>query len=310
MDVKSAFLNGQLLEEVYVKQPPGFVNDQLSEHVYKLDKALYGLKQAPRAWYDTLTFFLCENGFSRGKIDNTLFVKKVKSDIMLVQIYVDDIIFGSTNEQLCINFSKLMQSKYQMSMMGELTFFLGLQVKQCKTGIFISQEKYTKDLLKKFKFDQCSSMKTPIATYGKLGDDKEGKSTPITAYRGMIGSLLYLTASRPDIMYATCFYARFQANPKESHLCGVKRIFRYLKGTPSLGLWYPKDSGFDLIGYSDSDFAGCQIDRKSTSGGCQLLGGRLISWTSKKQNSVAVSTTEAEYIATGSCCAQILWMHH
>ena len=126
----------------------------------------------------------------------------------------------------------------------------------------------------------------------------------------MIGSLLYLTPSRLDIMYSTCLCARYQAEPKESHLIAVKRIFRYLKGTPNLGLWYPRDSGFNLIGYSDSDFAGYKIDRKSTTGGCQLIGGKLISWTSKKQNSVSTSTAEAEYVAAGSCCAQILWMRN
>ena len=197
-----------------------------------------------------------------------------------------------------------------MSMMGELTYFLGLQVKQSEKGIFICQSKYVKDMLKKFNLTNCSSMKTPMAPPLTLNKDSDGKPVNVTEYRGMIGTLLYLTASRPDIMYSTCLCARYQAEPKESHLIAVKRIFRYLKGTPNLGLWYPRDSGFDLIGYSDSDFAGCKIDRKSTTGGCQLIGGKLISWTSKKQNSVSISTTEAEYVAAGSCCAQILWMRN
>ena len=152
MDVKSAFLNGKLDEEVYVEQPPSFVDPKFPNHVYKLDKALYGLKQEPRAWYETLSKFLLENGFTRGTIDKTLFFRKIKGDFLLVQVYVDDIIFGSTNEKLCAKFSKLMQSKYQMSMMGELNYFLGLQVKQTKTGIFINQSKYIKDLLKRFDF--------------------------------------------------------------------------------------------------------------------------------------------------------------
>ncbi|KAJ9566375.1 hypothetical protein OSB04_002341 [Centaurea solstitialis] len=150
-------------------------------------------------------------------------------------------------------------------------------------------------------------MKTPMAPL-KLDSDPNGNSVNITEYRGMISSLLYLTASRPDIMFSTCLCARFQADPKESHLNDVKRIFRYLKGTPNMGLWYPKDSGFDLIGYSDSDFAGSKLDRKSTTGSCQLLGGKLVSWSSKKQHSVSTSTAEAEYVAAESCCAQILWM--
>src|ERR687886_229713 len=310
MDVKSAFLNGNLEEEVYVRQPLGFESTKFPNHVYELKKALYGLKQAPRAWYETLSKFLLENNFLRGNVDKTLFIKKQGNDTLLVQIYVDDIIFGSCSQTLCKEFSELMSNHYEMSMMGELTYFLGLQVKQMKNGIFISQTKYVHELLSKFGFKDCSSMKTPMATATKLDQDVKGKPVNITAYRGMIGSLLYLTSSRPDIMFATCLCERYQANPKESHLAAVKRIFRYLKGTPNLGLWYPKDSGFELIGYSDSDFAGCKIDRKSTTGSCQLLGNRLVSWSSKKQHSVSTSTAEAEYVAAGSCCAQILWMQH
>ncbi|KAI3669642.1 hypothetical protein L6452_40952 [Arctium lappa] len=277
MDVKSAFLNGKLNEEVYVEQPPGFYDPKHPNYVYKLDKALYGLKQAPRAWYDTLSSFLISENFERGKIDNTLFFKKIKGHIILVQIYVDDIIFGSTNPSLCTRFAERMKKEYKMSMMGELTYFLGLQIKQSDKGTFINQGKYVKDMLKKFDLNQASVMKTPMAPPLTLNKDPSGKPVNVTAYRGMIGSLLYLTASRPDIMYSTCLCARYQSEPKESHLIAVKRIFRYLKGTPNLGLWYPKDSGFDLTGYSDSDFAGCKLDRKSTTGGCQLLGGKLLS---------------------------------
>ena len=223
-------------------------------------------------------------------------------DLLLVQIYVDDIIFGSTNTKLCERFSKLMQSRYQMSMMGELSYFLGLQVKQTDDGIFINQSKYTRNLLKKFNMQDSSTATTSMATATKLDPD-QGIEVDITNYRGMLGSLLYLTASRPDIMYATCLCARFQANPREPHLIAVKRIFKYLKDTPSLGLWYARESDFSLCGYSDVDFAGCKIDRKSTSGSCQFLGGRLVSWFSKKQKSISTSTAEAEYIAAGGCCA-------
>ncbi|KAJ9535340.1 hypothetical protein OSB04_un001549 [Centaurea solstitialis] len=310
MDIKNAFLNGKLNEEVYVAQPPGFVDPKFPDHVYKLNKALYGLKQAPRAWYDTLSTFLLSKGFVRGKIDSTLFLKKYPKHILLVQIYVDDIIFGSTNPKLCEKFELLMKSEYKMSMMGKLTFFLGLQIKQSEKGIFINQGKYVHEMLKKFDLTSCTPMKTPMAPPLTLDKDSKGKSVDVTLYRGMIGSLLYLTASRLDIMYSTCLCARYQAEPKESHLTAVKRIFRYLKGTPNLGLWYSKDSGFDLTAYSDSDFAGCKIDRKSTTGGCHLLGGKLVSWNSKKQNSVSTSTAEAEYVAAGICCAQVLWLRN
>ncbi|KAI3718383.1 hypothetical protein L6452_19252 [Arctium lappa] len=203
-----------------------------------------------------------------------------------------------------------MKKEYKMSMMGELTYFLGLQIKQSEKGTFINQGKYVKDMLKKFDLTQTSAMKTLMAPPLTLNKDPARKPVNVTAYRALISFLLYLTASRPDIMYSTCLCARYQSEPKESHLIDVKRIFRYLKGTPNLGLWYPKDSGFDLIRYSDSDFAGCKLDKKSTTGGCQLLGGKLVSSTSKKQNSVSTSTAEAEYVAAGSCCAQVLWMRN
>ncbi|KAJ9544402.1 hypothetical protein OSB04_024109 [Centaurea solstitialis] len=308
MDVKSAFLNGVLHEEVYIEQPKGFVDPDFPDHVCILDKALYDLKQAPRAWYDTMTNHLLSKGFKRGTIDTTLFLKKEGDDLLLVQIYVDDIIFGSTNPELCTKFSKIMETEFEMSMMGELNFFLGIQVKQNPDGIFISQSKYIKDMLKKFHMTDCSPIKIPMPTGNLLGPDLAGKSVDQKIYRSMIGSLLYLTATRPDIMFATCFCARFQANPKESHLAAVKRILRYLKGTPELGLWYPKDSSFELISFTDADYGGCKPDRKSTSGSCQFLGDKLVSWTSKKRNCVSTSTAEAEYVAAASCCSQVLWM--
>lgn len=307
MYVKSAFLNGLLQEEVYVEQPPGFVNLTHPNYVFKLDKALYGLKKAPRAWYDTILKFFLDHDFVIGTVDKTLF-KFVKDDhILLVQIYVDDIIFGSTNPKLCEKFSKIMQEKFEMSMMGELTFFLGLQVKQLEKGIFINQSKYTRELIKKFGMENCSAA-TPMSASIKLDKYEGGIPVDITMFRGLIGSLLYLTASRPDIMYAVGLCARFQVAPRQSHYIAAKRILKYLKGTINVGLWYPKDSSFNLIGYSDADYAGCKIDRKSTSCSCQFLGDRLISWFSKKQTSIATSTAEAEYLAAESCCAQILWI--
>ena len=308
MDVKSAFLNGYIVEEVYVEQPPGFQDHKYPNYVFKLKKALYGLKQAPRAWYDRLSKFLLQNGFSIGKVDTTLFTKTKGVDLIIVQIYVDDIIFGSTNVSLCEEFSKCMHSEFEMSMMGELNYFLGLQIKQTKEGIFINQAKYVKDLLKKFDFEGMKPLSTPMSSSIKIDKDENGKAVDITKYRGMIGSLLYLTASRPDIMYSVCLCARYQSNPKESHLNAVKRIFRYLSGTKNLGLWYPKGTHIDLFSYTDADWAGCTIDRKSTSGTCHFLGFALVSWFSKKQNSVALSTAEAKYISAASCCAQVLWM--
>ncbi|GJV94994.1 putative ribonuclease H-like domain-containing protein [Tanacetum coccineum] len=256
MDVKSAFLYGQIEEEVYVCQPLGFEDPDHPDKVYKVVKALYGLHQAPRAWYDTLANYLLCNGFQRGKIDQTLFIKRQKGHILLVQIYVDDIIFGSTKKELCDEFEKLMKDKFQMSSMGELTFFLGLHVQQKKKGIFISQDKYVNEILRKYKYTDVKSASTPTDLEKPLVQDGDAAEVDEHLYRSMIGSLMYLTASRPDIMFAVCACARFQVSPKTSHLLVVKRIFRYLKGKPSLGLWYSKDSLLELVAYTDSDYAG------------------------------------------------------
>ncbi|GJZ32000.1 retrovirus-related pol polyprotein from transposon TNT 1-94 [Tanacetum coccineum] len=265
MDVKTAFLNGPLKEEVYVAQPDGFVDPDHPDKVYRLRKALYGLKQAPRAWYDELSKFLISKGFTKGIIDPTLFTIKYGEDILLVQIYVDDIIFGSTNPKFSKRFEKLMHGRFEMSLMGEMKFFLGLQIHQSPRGIFINQAKYTLEILKKHGMEKGQSFGTPIATKPKLDADVSGEPIDQTDYRSKIGSLMYLTSSRPDIVQAVCYCARYQARPTEKHLKEVKRIFRYLRGTIHMGLWYPKGSGFELTAFSDVDHAGCVDTRKSTS---------------------------------------------
>ncbi|GJV40033.1 putative ribonuclease H-like domain-containing protein [Tanacetum coccineum] len=286
MDVKSAFLYGIIEEEVYVHQPLGFVDPAHPNKVYKVVKALYGLHQAPRAWYETLSSFL-DGEWS-----------------MWMNIYL------ALLRSLCVLFEEVMHKRFQMSSMGELTFFLGLQVKQQPDGIFISQDKYVADILKKFDFCSIKTATTPIESNKPLVKDKDGVEVDVHEYRSMIGSLMYLTASRPDIMFAVCACARFQVTPKASHLHAVKRIFRYLKHQPKLGLWYPRDSPFELEAFSDSDYAGASLDRKSTTGGCQFLGRRLISWQCKKQTIVANSTTEAEYVAAAHCCGQVTWIKY
>ncbi|GKE27726.1 putative ribonuclease H-like domain-containing protein, partial [Tanacetum coccineum] len=304
MDVKSAFLYDKIKGEVYVCQPLGFEDPDFPDRVYKVEKVLYELHQAPRVWYETLSTSLLDNGFQREKIDKTLFIRRDKGDILLVQVYVNDNIFGSTKKSLCTEFEKTKHKKFQMSSMGELTFFLGLQVKQKEDGIFISQDKYVTKILKKFGFTDVKTASTHMEAQKPLLKDEDGEEVNVHLYRSMIGSLMYLTSSRPDIMFAVCACARYQVNPKVSHLHAVKRIFRYLKGQPKLGLWYLKDSPFDLVAYTNSDYAGASLDRKSTTRGCQFLGCRLISSQCKKQTVVANSTTEAEYVAASNCCGQ------
>jgi hypothetical protein len=219
------------------------------------------------------------------------------------QIYVDDIKFGSTNKSFCDEFNKIMRDRIEMSMLRVLTFFLGFPIKQTKERTFISQMKYMRDILKKFIMDMAKPIKTSMGTNDHLDLDLGGTSVDQKVYRSMVGSLLYLCASRPNIILSMCMCTRFQAAPKDCHLRAVKRIMRYLVLTPNLGLWYSKGSHFELLGYSDADYDGCKVDRKSTSGTCQFLGWSLVSWSSKKQNSFAISTTEVEYVIAGSCCA-------
>ncbi|XP_047339903.1 secreted RxLR effector protein 161-like [Impatiens glandulifera] len=198
--------------------------------------------------------------------------------------------------------------KFEMNMMGELSFILRLQVRQLEGGTFINEVKYTKELLKKFCMESCFAASTPISSSIKFDKDEDCQSVDITAYRGIIGSLLYLTASRPDILFAFGVCRRFQANPKQSHYVSAKRILKYLKGTQNVELWYPKDSNFNLISYYSADYACCKVNRKSTSRTCQFPVDRLISWYNKKQTSIATSTAEVEYLVVGICCAQLLWM--
>nr|GEV10706.1 copia protein [Tanacetum cinerariifolium] len=234
-----AFLNGELKEEVYVSQPEGFVDQENPSHVYKLKKALYA--------------------------DPTLFTRKAGNDLLLVQIYVDDIIFASTNTAMSNEFVNSMTTKFKMSMMGQMSFFLGLQISQSPRGIFINQSKYASEIVKKYGMLSSDYVDTPLVKKSKLDEDLQGKPVDAILYRGMIGSLMYLTSSRPDLTYAVCLCARYQVKPTKKHLNTVKMIFRYLKGTINMGLWYLKDTGMSLTAYADADHAGCQVSRRSTS---------------------------------------------
>nr|GEW54554.1 hypothetical protein [Tanacetum cinerariifolium] len=287
MDIKSAFIYGRINEEVYVTQPKGFVDPQHPKKVYKVVKALYGLHQAPR-----------------GTIDKTLFFKKNYRDIILIQVYMDDIIFGSTKKAWCDEFEALMKGEFQMSVMEELTFFLGLQVYQRPDGISINQDKYVQEILNKFDLGSVKMTTTPYEATKPKSKNESNSPVNVHLYRSMIGSLMYLTASRPDIMFAVSACSRNQVTPITSNLEAVKKIFMYLKGQPKLGLWYPKESPLVLEAYSDSDYTGANKDRKSTIGGCQFLGRRLISWQCKKQTIMATSSTEAGYVAAANCFGQ------
>jgi hypothetical protein len=241
--------------------------------------------------------FLLEQGYAMGSVDKILFTLNHGTDFLLVQIYVNDIIFGGSSHTLVSRFQEMMESEFQMSMMGELTIFLGIQVKQMKQGTFVHQAKYMKDLMKMFNMAELKPVSTPMSFATSLDPDEDGEAVDQREYRSMIGSLLYLTATRSDIQFTIGMCARFQASPRSSHRTTVQRVFRYLKHTPEFGIWYSASSWLDLVGFSDVDFTGCRIDRKSTYRTCHFLGSSLIYWSSQKQSSVTQSTTEAEYVA-------------
>nr|GFA18150.1 retrovirus-related Pol polyprotein from transposon TNT 1-94 [Tanacetum cinerariifolium] len=253
MDVKTAFLHGSLEKDAYVCQPEGFIDANHPSHVFKLKKALYGLKQSPRAWYDELSTFLLHNHFFKGTTDPTLFIRRFVDDILVVQVYVDDIIFGSTHPRYTHPFFDLVKSHFEMSMMGEMTFFLSLQVTNPHVASFFNQSNYVLEILKKYGMESCDPVGTPMEIKYKLDLDQNRTPVDATKYRSMISALRYLTSSRSDIVHATCLCARYQAKPTEKHLKEVKRIFRYLQGTVNTGIWYTKDSGFELTGFLDVD---------------------------------------------------------
>jgi hypothetical protein len=207
-----------------------------------------------------------------GKVDHTLFLLSQGRDILIVQVYVDDIVFGGSSNSLVARFTEDMSREFEMGMMGELQFLLRLRIKQSKEGSFVHQDKYTKDIVSKFNTKDSKAMASPMSTTTALDADEEGEHVDQKEYRSMIGSLLYLTATRPYIRFSVCLCARFQASPMTSYRQAVKRIFRYLRHAPDFGLWYSASSLLALHDFSDADFAGCQLDRKSTYGTCQFLG--------------------------------------
>eukprot|EP00253_Pinus_taeda_P028724 PITA_28724 len=265
MDMKSAFLNGVLMEEVYIEQPPGYEKKGQEHKVCRLKKALYGLKQAPRAWYS--------------------------NDDHLIEYFKTD-----------------MKEEFEMTDMGFLRYFLGIEVEQNGNGIFISQVKYVNEVLERFNMQESKATITPTVMGLKLNKEDSNKDFDPSLYKSIVGSLMYLTATRPDIMHAVSLISRFMERPKEAHWQATKRIMRYVKGTKRFGILYTTSECSDLIGYTDSDWAGSVDDRKSTSGYVFYMGSGAISWASKKQPIVALSIAEAEYVAATAAACQAVWM--
>ncbi|KAK4345279.1 hypothetical protein RND71_035455 [Anisodus tanguticus] len=310
MDVKTAFLNGDFEEEIYMDQPEGYVVQGQEKKVCRLVKSLYGLKQAPKQWHKKIDSTLLSKGFAINECDKCVYMKGNSDSFVMICLYVDDMLITGNSPRVILEIVEAMSTTFEMSMIGELTFFLGLQIKQNEDEIFVSQNKYAENLVRRFVLKNAKHMKTPMGSTQQVCKDDVGQDVDPPLYRSMIGSLLYLTASRPDIMFSVCVCARFQSSPKVSHLNVVKRIIRYVAGTSDLGIWYSKDTNSNLIGYSDSNCTGDVEDRKSTSGGCFYLGNNLVSWYNRKQNCISLLTAEYEYVAAGSCCAQLIWLRH
>jgi hypothetical protein len=309
MDVKSAFLNGDLTEEVYVEQPIGYEKKGEEEKVYKLKKALYGLKQAPRAWNSKLDQCLVSLGFKRCPLEHAVYTKSSKDSNLLIGVYVDDLIITGDNAQQIEGFKAQMMKKFSMSDLGLLSYYLGIEVKQNSGEISLCQSAYAVKLLDKCGMADCNAVQVPMDQRHKLSKISSNPPVDTTTYRSIVGSLRYLVHTRPDLAYSVGIVSRFMENPTTEHMSAVKQIMRYVKGTINLGCTYKKGKeGLILHGYSDSDMAGDVDDRKSTSGMVFYLGPNPISWNSQKQKVVALSSCEAEYIAASTAACQGVWL--
>ncbi|KAG1337790.1 Retrotransposon protein [Cocos nucifera] len=309
LDVQSAFLNGDLEEVVYVRRSEGFEIKGKKEKVYRLEKVLYDLKQAPRAWYSKINNHFIKNGFECSKNEPTLYKKcQGMTEILIVCIYVDDMIFTGNSISMMESFKVDMMSTFAMTDLGKMKYFLGMEVVQSSFGIFLSQEKYAIDLLEKFHMLNCKPAKTPMNSNDKLMVEDGSDKADEKVFRSMVGGLIFLTHTRPDIMFAVSLISRFMHSPSNHHFGAAKRVLRYVAGTTSLGIMYSKVNDFKLLSFTDSSWADCADDRKSTTGYCFSFGSGLISWCSKKRPTIALSSIEAEHIACTVAACQAVWL--
>jgi hypothetical protein len=307
MDVKTAFLNGIIEKVVYIEQPQGFEVEDKKSHVCRLKKALYGLKQAPRAWYGRIDSFLTSLGFTKSIADSNLYFKIIDNEPVILLLDVDDL-FLIGEEKLITECKQRLATEFEMKDLGLMHYFLGLEVWQSPERIFLNQGKYTVEILKRFDMLECKSMNTPMEAKLKLLVNTSSNLIDATLYRQIIGSLMYLTNTRPDIYFAMNTLSQFLVEPRRVHLMVAKHVMRYLKGTVDYGLSYDGDRDFTLSGYTDADWAGSVADKKSTSGCCFSLGSAMISWQSRKQSSNSLSTAEAKYIAACFSSCEAIWI--
>ena len=310
LDVKSTFLNGEVEEELYVNQPEGFLIEGREQWVLRLKKTLYGLKQAPCAWYFKLHRCLLSLGFIKSRHEQAVYLKSSSIHKVIFGVYIDDLIVTGTRAEDVKIFKEKMKEIFEMSDLGSLTMYLGIEVDQRPDCIYLSQAGYARHIIESQGLQDCPSAQTPLEGRSKFSKAGGDTLTGSTKFRSIVGSLRYLTHTRPDLLYSVGLLSRYVETPTTDHLSVAKRILRYVKGTLNLGLRYSKDQTLDsLVGYSNSDFAGDMDDRKSTLGYVFLMGSSIISWGSLKQKTVALSSCEAEYIAATTAACQGIWLN-
>ncbi|RVW84364.1 Retrovirus-related Pol polyprotein from transposon RE1 [Vitis vinifera] len=307
MDVKNAFLHGDLKECIYMKPPPGLFPSSTS-HVCKLRRSLYGLKQAPRAWFEKFRTTLLQFSFRQSKYDTSLFLRKSDMGIVVLLVYVDDIVITGSDSALLGQLKTHLSESFHMKDLGPLTYFLGLEVHHSPSGISLNQYKYASDLVATAGLQGATSVDTPMELNVKLRKEEGDLLADPSLYRKLVGSLVYLTITRPDISFAVQQVSQFLQTPRHLHLAAVRRIIRYVQGTSTRGLFFPAGNSTRLAAYSDADWAGCADTRRSITGWCVFLGDALISWKSKKQDRVSKSSTESEYRAMSLACSEIIWL--
>jgi hypothetical protein len=306
LDVNNAFLHGDLQEDVYMQPPPGITNDP--NKVCKLIKSLYGLKQASRQWYAKPTSLLISHGYKQAHADHSLFVKHDGSHFTLLLVYVDDVILAGNHLPEFSYNKDLLHSSFKIKDLGQLKYFLGLEVAHSSRGISLCQRKYCLDLLSDTGFLGAKPPSTPSDASLKLHDDSSTPFEDISAYRCLVGRLIYLNTTRPDITFITQQLSQFLSKPTHTHYNAALRVLKYLKGCPGRGLFFPRSSSLQILGFSDADWAGCKDSRRSISGQCFFLGQSLISWRTKKQPIVARSSSEAEYRALAAATCELQWL--